>query len=82
MRWEGVMEFLILPVGLVVGFVAFFLPTFVSMRRNHRNHLAIVTLNFVLIAVWLWLGSFFFFLGWVIALIWACLAQRRDAVKA
>jgi predicted branched-subunit amino acid permease len=73
---------LMLLVGAVVGFVAFFLPTFVSMRRNHRNHLAIVTLNFVLIVVWLWLGSFFFLLGWVIALIWACLAQRRDAVRA
>lgn len=49
----------------VCGF-AYFLPTFVAAMNKHRNGAAIAVLNFFV--GWT-------FVGWVIALVWACTNQ-------
>jgi|SRR5262252_5523445 len=55
--------------------LGYFLPTLVARGRLHRNALAIGMLN-------LFLG--WTFLGWVVALVWACtdnIAPRPTAVQ-
>ena len=54
------MELLVI---LVVGIVLYFLPTIIAMNRKKRNIDAIMILN-------LFLG--WTFIGWVVALVWAC----------
>jgi hypothetical protein len=59
---------------LVVGFVIYFLPTFVASNRKHVNGTSIFLVN-------LFLG--WTFLGWVIALVWASSANTaKPAEKA
>lgn len=45
----------------------YFVPTFVAMSREHRNAGAIVVTNLLL--GWT-------FIGWAVALIWACTEQE------
>lgn len=53
---------------LVVGFVIYFLPTFVASSRKHLNGTSIFLVN-------LFLG--WTFLGWVVALVWASSANTE-----
>jgi hypothetical protein len=46
----------------VVLFTVYFLPTFVALKREHKNAGAIIALDILL--GWT-------FLGWVISLVWA-----------
>lgn len=55
-------------VLLTLGLGLYFLPTLVAGMRGHRNQDAICVLNLLL--GWT-------FIGWVIALVWACLADRK-----
>ena len=50
------------PVASIVGFLLYFLPSFVAFNRGHHNRKAILVLNLFLG----WSG-----LGWIIALIWS-----------
>ena len=59
------MELLVL---LCLAAIVYFLPTVVAGSRGHHNSGAIFVLN-------LFLG--WTFIGWVIALVWACTAVRR-----
>ena len=62
---KGTVE--VLAVLLLVGGVYFF-PAIVAGRRKHHNFLAILMLN-------LFLG--WTFLGWVMALVWACTSNAE-----
>ncbi len=53
-------------VLVVVGLPVYFLPTIISRLRKHHNWVAIGVLN-------LFLG--WTFLGWVVALVWSCVAK-------
>ena len=57
--------FLFLPLGLV-GLLLYFLPTIVAASRHHSSVIGILLLNF-------FLG--WSVIGWIIALVWACLDQ-------
>jgi len=46
----------------------YFLPTLVALMRHHGNTLAIFVAN--LLTGWT-------FIGWVIALVWACTSNQR-----
>lgn len=48
--------------------IVYLLPMIVATQRDHRNTTAITVLN-------IFLG--WTFLGWVIALVWACTDQGR-----
>jgi hypothetical protein len=48
---------------LLIALPIYFIPAFVAGGRHHKNGLAIMMLN-------LFLG--WTFIGWVIALVWAC----------
>ena len=50
-------------VWIILMLVGYFLPAFVAKFRSHNNTLAIGMLN-------LFLG--WTFVGWVVALVWAC----------
>ena len=52
-------------LGIALGI--YFIPSFVASDRGHHNTAAIVVLN-------LFLG--WTFLGWVLALVWACTVVR------
>ena len=54
---------------LAVLVCAYFLPWIVATVRDHHNRGAIAVLNLLL--GWT-------FLGWVIALVWACTVVRRE----
>lgn len=56
-------------IYLGIMFLAYFLPAIVACNRGHHNRLAITVLNLVL--GWT-------LLGWLIALVWACTAVRRQ----
>lgn len=51
-------------IGSLVFLALYFLPTIIAYHRRHRNLLAILILN-------IFLG--WTLLGWVGALVWACL---------
>lgn len=53
---------------LVIAIAAYFLPTIVAGRREHPNKLAILVTNILL--GWT-------FLGWCVAMIWACTGENR-----
>jgi hypothetical protein len=62
-------------LGIVVGFFViavtvalYFLPAIVAYKRNHHNRLAILMVD--LLVGWS-------FIGWAIALIWACTAVKK-----
>lgn len=57
------MEFVIAALAVAL----YFLPLLVATTRNHVNMLAISVLNLLL--GWT-------FIGWVVALVWACTAQK------
>lgn len=52
-------------IWLIVLFVIYFVPTIVAIRRGHPQEGAITIIN-------LFLG--WTFIGWVVALAWACTA--------
>jgi hypothetical protein len=56
--------------SLGVSIILYFLPFIVAHARRHRQTLAIFCLN-------LFLG--WTLLGWVIALVWACLKEKSHA---
>lgn len=58
-------------VLLIVVFAAYFLPTFISAKRNHPNGTGIFLLN-------LFLG--WTFIGWLAALIWSVSAFNKPVV--
>jgi hypothetical protein len=73
------MEALILLILVPVNF----LPTLVALMRKHHNRTAIVVLNcFIFFFGWILplgfglIGGLALFLGWLVALIWACTAVR------
>jgi hypothetical protein len=54
---------------LAVGLFFYFLPAFIAWQRNHHALLAIFILNLLL--GWT-------FLGWVAALVWACMPIKQE----
>lgn len=62
-------SFVILSIFLLIGGFIYFIPTIVAVVEKRRNFVAIFVLNFFL--GWT-------FLGWVIALVWACVHDRRS----
>lgn len=60
---------LLLSVWAVLGFATYFLPAMIAVFRGHHNTLAILVLN--LLAGWT-------FIGYVVALVWACTSTRRS----
>lgn len=70
------MDVLIILVVGVVGFAVYFLPAIVAAAGGHRQQTAITVLN-------LFLG--WTLLGWVIALVWACMkppaSDQRTAME-
>ena len=55
---------------LMILLIAYFVPAATAMARSHHNTGAIVMLN-------LFLG--WTFIGWVVALVWACTATHGTA---
>lgn len=55
-------------VLVILGIVAYFIPSIVAALRHHRNSQAIQILNLLL--GWT-------FVGWVIALVWASTADTK-----
>jgi predicted small integral membrane protein len=53
----------------VGGIAIYLLPTLLAMSRNRRQAMAIGVLN-------VFLG--WTFLGWVVALVWACMEDRTE----
>jgi hypothetical protein len=53
-----------------IGLAIYFVPTIVARTRGHRNAMAIGVLNLLL--GWM-------LVPWVIALVWACLADQARA---
>lgn len=53
---------------LAIAFIAYFLPTFISAKRDHPNGTGIFLLN-------LFLG--WTFIGWLAALIWSVSALKK-----
>lgn len=57
---------------LAVIVLFYFLPSFVARAQRHRNSVAIFALNLLL--GWT-------LLGWVAALVWALVDQRKEVVR-
>lgn len=57
----------VFPLLMMFGIFFYLVPTFVALGREHRNAGAIVVCNVML--GWT-------FIGWAVALIWACTAQE------
>jgi len=55
-------------VLIAISLAFYFLPTIVALVRHHGNTLAIFVAN--LLTGWT-------FVGWVIALVWACTSNQR-----
>lgn len=53
---------------LLLGFAAYFLPSLIAGIRDHRNRGAICLVNALL--GWT-------FVGWVVALVWACMNPTK-----
>lgn len=49
-------------LGIIIGFVIYFIPTVVASLRRHRSVMAIAFLN--VLAGWT-------FVGWILAMIWS-----------
>lgn len=64
----GLILFLIL---FVVGLLFYFVPTIVAYSRAHRNAHAIFVLN---------IATGWTFIGWVIAIVWACTSPHAVEV--
>jgi drug/metabolite transporter (DMT)-like permease len=65
-HWDGIssgfLSGLIIVALIIVSLAFYFLPTYIAIKRNHKNTLAILALN--LLMGWT-------FVGWVIALVWS-----------
>lgn len=57
----------ILAIGLVV--IIYIIPIIVANKRKHPNKLAITVLN-------IFLG--WSFIGWIVALVWACTTNQNN----
>jgi hypothetical protein len=76
---------------VLVLFAIAFLPTLVAQGRRHRNRLAIIVLNVLVLApglfAFLFLAAFGVFLIWVlliawaVALIWACTKDVEPKIE-
>ena len=55
-------------MGMVLFGISYFIPTGVAGMRGHPNSVAIFVLNLFLG----WTG-----IGWVVALVWACMAIEK-----
>lgn len=56
-------------LGFLIVFAIYFIPAIVAGKRNHTQETAITLLN-------LFLG--WTFVGWVIALIWAVMNEKKS----
>ncbi len=65
----GVGGFIVLLIGVAFGLALYFLPTIIAIHRDHRNAMALATLN-------LFLG--WTLVGWVISLVWSLLANVSE----
>jgi hypothetical protein len=54
---------------LIIIALLYFVPAIVAGTRRHRNRMAITVLN--IFVGWT-------FIGWVIALVWACTSNVQD----
>ena len=54
-------------ISMTIVGVIYFIPSLVAHENNHKNTTPIVILN-------IFLG--WTFIGWVIALIWACMEEK------
>ncbi len=54
------------------GMFVLFLPTTIAGLRNAPHYVGILVLNVV--------GPFFFGIGWLVALVWACISRQPDPV--
>ena len=66
------MEILFVLILLILGLLFYFIPALVAQNNNHSQTGAIFALN-------LFLG--WTLLGWVIALVWACIKSEEKEVK-
>ena len=57
-------------IFLVLGILVYFIPTFIANKKNHTQKTPILLLN-------IFLG--WTFLGWVGALIWACVKENNKS---
>jgi len=64
---------LLLLASVPVAFVMYALPLIVGFRRSHQNAAAIAVLN--ILTGWT-------FLGWVVAMVWACTATRPMGIPS
>ncbi len=53
---------------IILCFIVYFLPSFIAAQNKHRNSTAIGVLN--LFVGWT-------FIGWVVALVWACTKSKE-----
>jgi DNA-directed RNA polymerase subunit RPC12/RpoP len=60
--WRAVLADCTIVFVIIAGLAIYFLPTYIAVKRHHKNALAILALNLLL--GWT-------FLGWVISLVWA-----------
>ncbi len=58
----------ILLLKLVIGGLAYFLPTVIAVKRRHASKKALFWTNLLL-------GWTFF--GWIATTVWACLGEKR-----
>jgi Superinfection immunity protein len=63
----GIFHLIMLLLVIAVLIVVHFLPSIIAFKRGHHNRVAIFVLNLLL--GWT-------FIGWVVALVWACTAIR------
>jgi hypothetical protein len=68
-------DVVVLTVELLIGIVVYMLPSIISANRNHPHMFAIAWLN--ILAGWT-------FVGWVGAMVWACidLSRMRESGQA
>lgn len=60
---DSAVMILILVVAIVVGIAFYFIPAIIGFKRQHPNKAAILCVDLLL--GWS-------FIGWVVALVWAC----------
>ena len=54
-----------------IALALYFLPAIIAYKRNHHNRLAILMVD--LLVGWS-------FLGWCVALVWACTAVKQESI--